>query len=178
MDDIMVCNLSFTYYMRWTPLCVQTMDSEESMSMYRPQLPLPRSVHRPQAPHIQITTTSSHPLQQQYHHSDQLQNSFLNAPPQHVYSMPLPANVPTAHNQAPMICVLPATPADSPIRCQNQAARPQTPPSASQVQMTSPMALSPTNSSMINRKQRFTMGPRSDCEKCRLGVKGHWMHFD
>lgn len=28
------------------------------------------------------------------------------------------------------------------------------------------------------RKQRFTMGPRADCEKCRLGVPGHWMHFD
>ena len=26
--------------------------------------------------------------------------------------------------------------------------------------------------------QRFTMGPRADCEKCRLGVPGHWMHFD
>lgn len=29
-----------------------------------------------------------------------------------------------------------------------------------------------------SRKQRFTMGPRADCEKCRLGVKGHWMHVD
>jgi len=28
------------------------------------------------------------------------------------------------------------------------------------------------------RKQRFTMGPRADCEKCRMGVKGHWMHVD
>ncbi|KAI0928064.1 hypothetical protein AcW2_004197 [Taiwanofungus camphoratus] len=28
------------------------------------------------------------------------------------------------------------------------------------------------------RKQKFTMGPRADCEKCRMGVKGHWMHFD
>ncbi|KZT74130.1 hypothetical protein DAEQUDRAFT_721010 [Daedalea quercina L-15889] len=28
------------------------------------------------------------------------------------------------------------------------------------------------------RKQKFTMGPRADCEKCRLGVKGHWMHLD
>ncbi|KAA1471294.1 hypothetical protein DENSPDRAFT_929449 [Dentipellis sp. KUC8613] len=28
------------------------------------------------------------------------------------------------------------------------------------------------------RKPRFTMGPRADCEKCRLGVKGHWMHVD
>ncbi len=28
------------------------------------------------------------------------------------------------------------------------------------------------------RRQRFTMGPRADCEKCRMGVKGHWIHFD
>lgn len=28
------------------------------------------------------------------------------------------------------------------------------------------------------RKQRFTMGPRADCEMCRMRVKGHYMHFD
>ncbi|KAI1788478.1 hypothetical protein LXA43DRAFT_1025310 [Ganoderma leucocontextum] len=28
------------------------------------------------------------------------------------------------------------------------------------------------------RKQRFTMGPRADCELCRMRVKGHYMHFD
>ena len=28
------------------------------------------------------------------------------------------------------------------------------------------------------KRPRVTMGPRADCEKCRLGVKGHWMHFD
>jgi len=27
------------------------------------------------------------------------------------------------------------------------------------------------------KRQRFTMGPRSDCDKCRAGVKGHWGHF-
>jgi len=27
------------------------------------------------------------------------------------------------------------------------------------------------------KRPRFTMGPRSDCEKCRAGVKGHWGHF-
>ncbi|KAJ3542817.1 hypothetical protein NM688_g5934 [Phlebia brevispora] len=32
--------------------------------------------------------------------------------------------------------------------------------------------------SIPTRKQRFTMGPRADCEKCRLGVPGHWMHID
>jgi hypothetical protein len=31
---------------------------------------------------------------------------------------------------------------------------------------------------VITRKPRFTMGPRADCEKCRLGVPGHYMHFD
>jgi len=46
-------------------------------------------------------------------------------------------------------------------------------PSASQ---TIPIPASPTGSGV--RKVKFTMGPRGDCEKCRLGVKGHWMHFD
>ncbi|KDQ59510.1 hypothetical protein JAAARDRAFT_205547 [Jaapia argillacea MUCL 33604] len=44
------------------------------------------------------------------------------------------------------------------------------PPRGSTDQISSP---TPTS-----RKQHFTMGPRADCEKCRLGVKGHWMHFD
>lgn len=28
------------------------------------------------------------------------------------------------------------------------------------------------------RRQVLTMGPRADCEKCRMRVPGHWMHFD
>ncbi|KAI9446725.1 hypothetical protein H4582DRAFT_1907887 [Lactarius indigo] len=28
------------------------------------------------------------------------------------------------------------------------------------------------------RRSRFTMGPRPGCEKCRLGVPGHYAHFD
>lgn len=28
------------------------------------------------------------------------------------------------------------------------------------------------------RKQRFTMGPRAGCEKCRLGIKGHFVHLE
>ncbi|KAI0340207.1 hypothetical protein BDW22DRAFT_1431227 [Trametopsis cervina] len=27
------------------------------------------------------------------------------------------------------------------------------------------------------KKQRYTMGPRSDCEKCRLGLPGHYSHL-
>lgn len=36
----------------------------------------------------------------------------------------------------------------------------------------------PGQVSSSGRKQRFTMGPRADCLKCREGIKGHWMHFD
>jgi len=28
------------------------------------------------------------------------------------------------------------------------------------------------------RRSRFTIGPRPDCNKCRLGVPGHYAHFD
>jgi hypothetical protein len=28
------------------------------------------------------------------------------------------------------------------------------------------------------RRSRFSMGPRPDCDKCRLGVPGHYAHFD
>ena len=29
-----------------------------------------------------------------------------------------------------------------------------------------------------SRRPRMTMGPRADCEKCRMKVPGHWMHVD
>lgn len=41
-----------------------------------------------------------------------------------------------------------------------------------------PISQSPGPKSTSGRKQRFTMGPRADCLKCRTGEKGHWMHFD
>lgn len=45
--------------------------------------------------------------------------------------------------------------------------------------MGSPTNILPPLKSTIPRKQpRFTMGPRADCEKCRLGVKGHFVHLD
>jgi len=28
------------------------------------------------------------------------------------------------------------------------------------------------------KRHRMTMGPRTDCEKCRMKVPGHWMHVD
>ncbi|KAI0293463.1 hypothetical protein BC826DRAFT_384879 [Russula brevipes] len=36
----------------------------------------------------------------------------------------------------------------------------------------------PQQSLGSTRRSRFTMGPRPDCDKCRLGVPGHYAHFD
>ncbi|PBK78006.1 hypothetical protein ARMSODRAFT_1077621 [Armillaria solidipes] len=58
--------------------------------------------------------------------------------------------------------------------------RPRTPVSDSLTPMNISMDSTGPRSSTLSpsKKQRVTMGPRSDCEKCRLGMKGHWMHLD
>jgi hypothetical protein len=57
--------------------------------------------------------------------------------------------------------------------------RPSSPASNSSMMVLSPVPsyanLAP--SSPRRQQQRFTMGPRADCEKCRLGIKGHWVHY-
>ncbi|KAJ7685047.1 hypothetical protein DFH06DRAFT_1157236 [Mycena polygramma] len=72
----------------------------------------------------------------------------------------------------PAINILPATP-DLLSRT-----RPSTPVHES----SSAMNISPTTSYAIlgspSTKRRFMMGPRANCEKCRLGVKGHSVHLD
>jgi len=75
----------------------------------------------------------------------------------------------------PAINILPATP-DLLSRT-----RPSTPVHADR-DNSSAMSISPTNSYAVlgspASKKRFMMGPRANCEKCRLGVKGHWVHLD
>lgn len=44
-------------------------------------------------------------------------------------------------------------------------------------QMQDSQTLMPVAPTTPSRKQKFTMGPRNDCLKCRMGVKGHWMHI-
>ncbi|KAJ7285699.1 hypothetical protein C8J57DRAFT_1285573 [Mycena rebaudengoi] len=75
----------------------------------------------------------------------------------------------------PAINIMPATP-DLLL----SATRPTTPMRASSP---TAMNISPTASfsslgSPLSRKQRFMMGPRANCEKCRIGVKGHSVHLD
>ncbi|KAF9053533.1 hypothetical protein BDZ89DRAFT_1056124 [Hymenopellis radicata] len=75
----------------------------------------------------------------------------------------------------PSIAILPPTPETARLASGSVVARPMTPLRESSMSM---IPDSPTNVFASPRKQRFTMGPRSDCEKCRLGVKGHYSHFD
>ncbi|KAF8212386.1 hypothetical protein K438DRAFT_1958128 [Mycena galopus ATCC 62051] len=75
----------------------------------------------------------------------------------------------------PAINILPATP--DLLSC----TRPSTPVHYDR-DNSSAMSISPTNSFAVlgspASKKRFMMGPRANCEKCRLGVKGHWAHLD
>lgn len=119
-----------------------------------------------------------HQTQQQHHppmHLDDLPSVRLLAPPssehartpppfsQHQHHLPGPSHADALEQHQlllPSIHVHAATP--SPVSMHHPSPSP------------SPTAASGGG----GRKQRFTMGPRADCEKCRAGVRGHWMHFD
>ncbi|KAK0459586.1 uncharacterized protein EV420DRAFT_275047 [Desarmillaria tabescens] len=84
-------------------------------------------------------------------------------------------------SRLPSIDVTPPTPET--IRVEGgivNVTRPRTPVSDSLTPMNISMESGGLRSSTLSptKRQRVTMGPRSDCEKCRLGVKGHWMHVD
>ncbi|KAI0060791.1 hypothetical protein BV25DRAFT_1827332 [Artomyces pyxidatus] len=83
-------------------------------------------------------------------------------PPQLHHPFPnAPAHVPAIH--------ISSAPAPAPPALQH--------PSAFMLSAPVPVAATPPLSE-APRRPRFTMGPRADCEKCRLGVKGHSVHFD
>jgi len=151
-----------------------TMDSDsDDGNARRPPASLPH-VSRTNAAFIQITTSHStqYPSRQEQQHQ-----SLLASTTQH-------ASCPVLFQalQLPSVDVQPEIPSDSLVGngVQNvEFTQPTTRPSSPTA-----MSISQTSSwnanmiSTTSRKQRFTMGPRADCEKCLLGVKGHWMHFD
>ncbi|KAG8933977.1 hypothetical protein FRC02_010815 [Tulasnella sp. 418] len=76
-------------------------------------------------------------------------------------------------NSAPHINLIPPTPQHARSQAQMQqiqipSSTPSPRRSPSQTQLTPNRKTSKTP----------TMGPRTDCEKCRLKVPGHWMHYD
>jgi len=90
-----------------------------------------------------------------------------------------------------------ASPSAPPLSSNNPVDSPSNPPDTEQVPLRTPKPLAscpslemgeisapvpqgPTSQTVRPNPpkwSRFTMGPRSDCEKCRAGVKGHWGHF-
>ncbi|KIK59829.1 hypothetical protein GYMLUDRAFT_245036 [Collybiopsis luxurians FD-317 M1] len=83
---------------------------------------------------------------------------------------------PLLRNSAPSIHVLPPTPVSHPTGC-SATTRPATPMNESPMSVsTSPLSANVLSPSRRNRG--FAMGPRADCEKCRMGVKGHSVHLD
>ena len=94
--------------------------------------------------------------------------------------------------QIPSIQIQAATP--SPVQMFPQQPFPDSmPPASTSDVFTPPEQISTATSSLLppqqqeypatqipsgSRKQRFTMGPRADCELCQRRVKGHYMHFD
>ena len=92
----------------------------------------------------------------------------------------------TPHRQGPQIQITPATPMSSfqgpGIIPQGLGIPPQPAPAplerASSVDIAMSSSPSPSRPPATpSFQRRFTMGPRLDCEKCRMGVKGHYAHY-
>ncbi|EGO20979.1 hypothetical protein SERLADRAFT_475508, partial [Serpula lacrymans var. lacrymans S7.9] len=148
-----------------------TLDYDEGTHIRSPPLPTPKPSPPRNVPFIQISTTSStqYPPQQLYQVSRQ---SHHQTP-----------SLGSDHHHPPMIYLHPATPSDTPslqsslqFGAESHLHTRQISPISSSMSGTSPTSPQPNSPISSGRKQRFTMGPRADCIKCRTGVKGHWMH--
>ncbi|KAG2041766.1 hypothetical protein BDR03DRAFT_945596 [Suillus americanus] len=116
------------------------------------------------------------------------------SPPQHLSQIivgsadgqPLTPSLTMAHQQqSSSIYVQPSISSDGSSNLQELQPGPtqnhdffQTTSSEMSIPPLPPINQSPGPKLTSGRKQRFTMGPRADCLKCRTGEKGHWMHFD
>ncbi|KAJ3786181.1 hypothetical protein GGU10DRAFT_177624 [Lentinula aff. detonsa] len=140
-----------------------SMTTDQAMQNPSSTAPLPTIYGRPQLPPLQ--TSFSRPSDVRPNYATVVQPS------------PQVAIVINAHHQhlAPSINVLPPTPDVNFPMVFSSATRSSTPMNDS------PMSISnsPSSSSILSpsRKHRFAMGPRVDCEKCRQGVKGHYIHI-
>ncbi|KAG6831185.1 hypothetical protein H0H92_012325 [Tricholoma furcatifolium] len=139
------------------------MDADETISIHRPEQMIPqRPVLPPVETQTNFMTTSLFERQHQ-------QN------PLHLAS----GSVPTP--PGPTVNVLSPTPPMSSSSTQymdspSMDAQAQSPSPLNNSRSGSAMVLS-SPPSMVSRKQRFTMGPRADCIKCQMNVKGHSVHY-
>ncbi|TCD62251.1 hypothetical protein EIP91_007128 [Steccherinum ochraceum] len=99
-----------------------------------------------------------------YHGALHFQNPLqVPAHEQHTYLSSHTPPIPTTSHSEPLLSSLPHASAESEMRA---------------CMTPEPHAIPLPVSPLAGRKPRFTMGPRQDCEKCRRGVKGHWVHLD
>lgn len=131
----------------------------------------------PSPQHLRHHELQNPPVVHIGHTAPQLLTPHTNAPPTSDFPLsratppaavaflqaPTPPMMPT-----PPLCITPL-PSHSPL----STVRMDTPPLARQ-EPQQPQLLMPSPM----RRSRFTMGPRPDCDKCRLGVPGHYAHFD
>ncbi|KAF9009404.1 hypothetical protein BDQ17DRAFT_1421592 [Cyathus striatus] len=120
-----------------------------------PVMPL----HRPQLHPLHTTNIGINVL----HHSDI---------PMSTHHLQPFDNTDTTKTHGPAIKLIPPTPMSVMGQPSFSFSESAPPPNLS------PMSTSPLTPGGTARKHKFTMGPRADCEKCRLGIKGHWVHLD
>ncbi|KAF9466353.1 hypothetical protein BDZ94DRAFT_1319611 [Collybia nuda] len=149
-------------------VAVEKQQQDEDMNMEHDEVVRVDHERRPELPLIQTT---------EYAQVSYAQAAFMRRQHENQrFSDPTPPSSSMTPG-GPMVNILPPTPVPPPPPYQNVEPVPR---SSSSV-LNSPMAITSPIASYINmnspRKQRFTMGPRADCEKCRLGVKGHSVHY-
>ncbi|GLB35410.1 hypothetical protein LshimejAT787_0209750 [Lyophyllum shimeji] len=139
------------------------MDPDHSILEDRTQRPH----HRPPPQSMSYTQTTRYHRQHQEHTA--ISTTSPPTPSNHLTDVLPPAAAvspsPTSYSDAHAHMTRTSTPA--------------APPSGDSTAM---LLSSPTTSFAVAnvtspRRQRFTMGPRSDCIKCQLGVKGHSVHY-
>ncbi|KIJ68932.1 hypothetical protein HYDPIDRAFT_105463 [Hydnomerulius pinastri MD-312] len=152
------------------------IDHEDTLRPHS-QLSMSRFLQsRSHLPSIHITTTSNslHALSPQ---PSAAPFSVLTASPSSMTEVPSPSSsIPAmdTNAHAPAIFLFPATPSDTPSPQHNFGSDIDHANSQARIEGVSKTE-APTSS---GKKHRVTMGPRADCIKCKMGVKGHWMHFD
>jgi hypothetical protein len=139
------------------------------------ELPQPSTLLYPHPQHLQYHQVQELPGVHIGHTAPQLLIPHTNAPTTDLPSSRVTPPAAVAFLQAPTPPMMPTpplcmTPLPSPSPF--SAAHMGTPPLARQEPQQQLLMPGPM------RRSRFTMGPRPDCDKCRLGVPGHYAHFD
>ncbi|EJD52880.1 hypothetical protein AURDEDRAFT_110747 [Auricularia subglabra TFB-10046 SS5] len=161
----LTASISFNRSRATTPTLRAGMALDEDVQMQTDSPP-----PRPASPALFTPPRAAHDVSQ----IPQLTLSIPDVPQTAAAGAPAPFQLDLSSLMLPRINVQPATPSTA----ANSRSASLAPPSPSPSPMSSIHSPMPWSPAPASAKRRVTMGPRADCEKCRMGVKGHWMHFD